>query len=112
MSMRIADLERRFCDFLGIVPDDDDRAVTALSAVSVPVGVPDDAAADGGHEPARPLPSGEPSVPVAPRRTHLTVGGARSTTHAAAAGPAVDAELAVLHQAVCELRAGLDGDTS
>jgi hypothetical protein len=115
MSMWIADLERRFCDFLGIVPDDDDRAVIALGAVSTPVGVPDHGAADGEHKVARPLPTGEPSVPAAPRRPHMTAAGAgraRPTTHAPAAGPAVDAELGVLHQAVCELRAGLDADAS
>jgi len=113
MSMWIADLERRFRDFLGIVPDDGDSAVTAFTAVSPPVGASHHGPADGEHKSAPPLPTGEPSVPGPPRRSHMAAGGAgraRSKTHAAAAGPAVDAELGVLHQAVCELRAGLDSD--
>jgi hypothetical protein len=114
MSMWIADLERRFCDFLGIVPDDDDSPITAFTAVITPTGSSHHGPADGEHKPAPALAIQAPSAPVAPRRTHMTAGAgrARSKTHAAAAGPAVDAELGVLHQALSELRAGLDADAS
>jgi hypothetical protein len=105
MSMWIADLERRLCDFLGILPDDDDiAAVTPTSAFG-------DDLAGSEHQSGDLVPARGPCVPDKQQlQVTLPTTRAPSKVHAHATGAAFDTELGVLRRTLCELRDGLDGD--